>query len=241
MKRRSPSEKSANAAPARFVGSPGNHLQSLSPQLIGKLERQKQMRFPNSSPSMDRVCKKPASASRSPIKEIEKESSENNLDINIESPDSAALDTCRAIHENQKSNLNEHPCTPSRNLDLQMLCDKWFQVCLSALNDLVGMPCILERISIFKSRLQSDEDRLLSKMGLFLKLHEIEFELLCWDESAQEFGHRDFSANTCSRARMLGVYNDIRDIATNLFGLLSDIEGVAVKSIYSRYNMTADD
>ena len=135
----------------------------------------------------------------------------------------------------------DEKCPTDKNHDLQNLCEKWFQASISVLNDIVGMPCILERISIFKSRLTSEDDILLSNMGLFLKLRDIDFDLVAWDEEAQEFGRRDFSLDTENRARMLGFYNDIRDIATGIFGLISDIERIPVRNIYPRYQVSEDD
>ncbi len=82
---------------------------------------------------------------------------------------------------------------------------------------------------------------LLSDMGLFLKLRDIDYDLVAWNEDAQEFGHRDFSLDAGSRARMLGFYNDIRDIATGIFGLISDIERVPVRAVYPRYQVSEDD
>jgi hypothetical protein len=237
MKRHSPDEKCAIGTPARV-----NHLQSLSPQLMGKLERQKQMRHNISSPSNDIECRS-CETGRKSNRCSQPENSPSQKDIvpsqNLASymPKCGTPDICKEGRA-QSNDQNE---TPSRNLDLQMLCQKWFQVSVSVVNDLVEMPCIIERIAIFKRRLPSEEERLFSNIGLFLKLCDIDFELVRWDENSQEFGHRDFSQDTASRARMLGNYNEMRDIATSMFGLISDIEGIPVKNIYPRYNVAEDD
>ena len=232
MKRRSPDEKKSGCRSP--IGSPGNHLHSKSTQLLVKLEKQKNMRLNMASPSN---LKKEINTSKAFPCRLEKNELEKNaqkLWTRIATPN---VDPDRTKDESQR----EQASSMSQNLDLQILCEKWFHVAISVLNDLIELACIQERIAVFKSRAPSDDDRLLSSMGLFLRLQEIDFGLVAWDEEAQEFGQRGFAAGSDSRARMLGTYNDLRDVATGMFGLLSDIEHAPVRAIYARYHVSEDD
>jgi hypothetical protein len=248
--KRSPSSNDSNRPVKKLLNSPGNHLHKLSTQLLGRLERQKAMRSSTGSPirpvftspsnskgeTSIHECTPPRERSESAVhyEESKHECGVSPSPQGLNTPETA-IKTARAMH-----NERNEKCLTSENQDLQNLCEKWFQASISVLNDIIGMPCILERISIFKSRLTS-EDMFLSNMGLFLKLRDIDYDLVAWDEEAQEFGRREFSSDAGNRARMLGFYNDIRDIATSIFGLISDIERVPVRAIYPRYHVSEDD
>jgi hypothetical protein len=130
----------------------------------------------------------------------------------------------------------------SNNLDLKdldQLCVRWLRVAQAVLTDLVGYQSVSERIASFRSRMPVETDHILSKMGIFLKLHEIEFSMVSWDEDKQEFGTRNFTFP--SRTAKLGCYNEVKDIAVGMFGLISDMERVPVKQIYFRYEVAEDD
>mmetsp|Transcript_70419 Transcript_70419/g.187652 ORF Transcript_70419/g.187652 Transcript_70419/m.187652 type:complete len:209 (+) Transcript_70419:32-658(+) len=127
------------------------------------------------------------------------------------------------------------------NGDLLLLCQKWFDASVSVLNDVLQITSIKERVKYFKQANKDEHNQYLSDMGLFLKMHDIDYDMVAWDEDSQDFGKRDFSEHVEKRTTMLGIYNEIKDIAVGMFGLIAEIEMLPVKDVYARYDISKDD